>query len=453
MLWPSDENGWDHPPLLLPTPILILRVNRQGTRVETPEGEIIASHDDCIVTPYKWIDEIFKCLVESAKGTARKLFLRPACPVAIVGASYEFGRHINPHENCFPHADRNEVDELFVAFHATGFALMNGRWSLVGRPASRLASWRGWTIPDRLTDWPRPPMMMPDKPKSATRSPLDPIQLPGVEPKPCMSFEEYSTAIDKIKAHLAAGDIYQANMTVRFEGQTSASAERIFAAGLQEGGERYGAFVRGVGCSHVSFSPELLVRKWGRTIVTKPIKGTRPRGDKASTQMTALALASSTKDRAEHVMIVDLERNDLGRLCEYGSIRVDPLMEITTHPTVLHMESTVTGTLRSHVTWREILVSLFPGGSVTGAPKRRSMEIIGEIEQHPRGIYCGALGWIDARGDCEFNLPIRTATVFNDRRIHLYSGGGIVADSTAINEWKELHHKLKFMQMALKKAQ
>src|SRR5690606_15464300 len=145
------------------------------------------------------------------------------------------------------------------------------------------------------------------------------------------------------------------------------------------------------------------------------------------------------------IMIVDLERNDIGRLCEYGTVRVDPMMQTTTHPTVVHLESSVQGTLRANIGLRELVSCMFPGGSVTGAPKRRAMEIIGQLENRPRGIYCGAMGWVDHRGDCEFNLPIRTATLYDNFRLHYYAGGGIVADSTADEEWAELHQKARFI--------
>lgn len=453
VFWPCGSDGWDHPPVLFSNPVLILRVNRHtGTTVETPEGEVVAQHDDCVVTPFQWIDEILEKLDASSRGTARKLFLRPACPVATVAMSYEYGRYFNPHENCFPHSDKTEVDDMLVGFHTTGFARLDNRWNLIGRPASRSAQWHGWKIDEASTAWPRPPLIgrkeYDAEESSAMFGAGRGIDLPGG----CMSESDYGHAFDAIQRHLHVGNIYQANLTVRFDGTFHSKPERVFRRGLEMGGDRFACLFRTSDSTHVSFSPELFLRKWGRSICTHPIKGTRAFRDAAEMQEAARDLASAGKDRAEHVMIVDLERNDLGRICEYGSVRVDPLMDVTSHPSLLHLESTVYGTLRSRVTCREVLAALFPGGSVTGAPKKRSMEILGGLENRPRGIYCGAMGWIDARGDMEFNLPIRTGTFFDDKRVQLHAGGGIVADSDIRDEVAELRAKLRFMLKAMRAA-
>lgn len=457
VFWPCGEEGWDHPPLLFPNPVLVLRVNRTtGTTVETPDGTVVAHHEDCIVTPFQWIDEILGCLDSAGHGTSRKLFLRPSCPLAVVSASYEFGRYFNPHEACFPHAPVSEVDDLVVGFHCTGYARIDGKWNLIGRPPSRRARWREWRIPEEATAWPRPPLIGRDAagPGNMEESSSQHFGAPSIfePPSGCMTEVEYGQAFDAVQRHLHKGDIYQANLTVRFDGRTSARPERVFRRGLEAGGDRYAMLFRSTGCTHVSFSPELFVRKWGRSICTKPIKGTLRLTPEEPLNETARRLAGSIKDKAEHVMIVDLERNDLGRICEYGSVRVDPLMQVTVHPTLLHLESTVYGTLRSRVTCREVFAALFPGGSVTGTPKRRAMEILGRLETRPRGAYCGAMGWIDSRGDMELNLPIRTATIFDDRRYHLQAGGGIVADSDVREEMAEIRTKMKFTIEAMKKA-
>lgn len=452
LLWRPEEGGWSHPPLFLSTPLLILRVNSQGTSVETPFGAVIATHQDQSVTPFRWIDEILAVLAEAAAGTERKLFASPSFPMALFCASYEAGRFFNPHEHCFPHAADSEVDDLYVAFHCTGFVRRDNQWAVVGRPPSRNVKWRDWQPAPEMAEWPRPPGFHEAASSDRIRS-LTGMALEYKPAVPAMTRDEYDAAFHRIRGHLTAGDIYQANLTTRFEGHAPCSPERIFARGVANGGSRYAALVRGPGYYHISFSPELLVKKWGRSITTRPIKGTRPRPDDDNDLPAVVReLNHSAKDRAEHIMIVDLERNDLGRLCEYGTIRVDPLMEPTVHPTVVHLESTVTGTLRPNIGLREIIAATFPGGSVTGAPKRRALEIIGEIENRPRGIYCGALGWIDHRGDCELNLPIRTATMYDDYRLHYYAGGGIVYDSQPVLEWEELHQKVAFLEDAIRAA-
>lgn len=446
---PSGNQGWDHPPLYLPRPVLIMRVGRDGVRVETPEGVVIARAADAAFTPFQWIEEILAVLAESVSGSQRRLLLRPAFPLAAVAASYEFGSVFHPHEGCFPQVDQLEQDLLTVAFHASGFVRHEGRWKRIGSPPVRGARWRDWSAGPLDTDWPPPPEITADTTSRARRrSPLDDAF--SASPAPAMTREQYGAAFREIQRRLGAGDIYQANLTVRFEGETGAPPESIFGEGIALGGERYAAMYNAGACTHLSFSPELFLRRRGRSVETKPIKGTRPRGDAATTDTQQEAgLLSSDKDRAEHLMIVDLERNDFGRICEYGSVRVDPLMAASHHPTVIHMESTVMGSLRPTIKIRDVFSALFPGGSVTGAPKKRALEIIGAVENRPRGLYCGALGWIDARGDIELNLPIRTATMHHDGRIFLHAGGGIVADSTEDGEWAELHNKLAFLQKAL----
>ena len=453
LFWPSEESGWKHPPLCLPRPILVMYVDSAGTRVETPEGQIVAANSDRSIMPFRWIDEILGVFSESAQGTERRPIFRPILPIAVLSVAYEYGRTINPYEHCFPHADALEVPEFFAAFHTSGFVWSSGRWRLVGRPLSPRTQWGGWKAERSATEWPAPPGMPP-----GILGLLDDTPAPALggfsNPVPCMDHEAHAAAVARIHEHLCAGDIYQANLTARFESQTPADADAIFASGLAQGGERFAAQLRGPSWSAISFSPELFFRKWGPQITTSPIKGTRRRtGSESSDAALGFELLGSEKDRAEHIMIVDLERNDLGRICDYGTIRVEKLIELTSHPSILHLESTISGRLRSSTRLAEIFGALFPGGSITGAPKRRALEIIGQLENRPRGIYCGALGWVDSRGDAEFNLPIRTAIRFDDGRLHLHAGGGIVADSDPASEWDEINAKLKFLCDAIRLAE
>jgi para-aminobenzoate synthetase component 1 len=178
-------------------------------------------------------------------------------------------------------------------------------------------------------------------------------------------------------------------------------------------------------------------------VETRPIKGTRPRGIDATADTAArVALAASAKDRAEHVMIVDLERNDLGRVCETGTIAVEGLLRVVELPTLFHLVSTVRGRLRPGIGLDGLLHATFPGGSVTGAPKRRAMEIIEELEPVRRGIYTGATGWLGAAGDLDLAVAIRTATVAAGQ-LSLSVGGGIVADSDPVAEWEETEVKAR----------
>jgi para-aminobenzoate synthetase component 1 len=197
----------------------------------------------------------------------------------------------------------------------------------------------------------------------------------------------------------------------------------------------------------VSISPETFLRVAGSQITTRPIKGTRPRRDDPVTDRAeAEALERSAKDRAEHVMIVDLERNDLGRICDVATVRVPQLIALERHPTVWHLASTVTGRLRTGTGLVEVLAATFPSGSVTGAPKRMAWERIAALEPVRRGVYCGAIGVVTP-GGCDLSVAIRTA-VLAEGIASYGTGGGIVADSTPAAEWAEAMDKARAFAIA-----
>lgn len=250
----------------------------------------------------------------------------------------------------------------------------------------------------------------------------------------------YEAMLRRALEYIAAGDIYQVNLSQRFEAAWSHSGWELYQRLREASPARYGAFVRlDAGRAICSISPELFLSMRSREVLTRPIKGTRPRGANAAEDARlAQELDASAKERAELTMIVDLERNDLGRVCDYGSVRVLSSGELERHPTVLHRVAAVTGRLHSRRGVRELLRAMFPGGSVTGAPKIRAMQIIEELEPTRRGPYCGAIGWIGADGDVEMNLAIRTALVDEARaRAWYQAGGGIVADSDPSKEYEE----------------
>jgi para-aminobenzoate synthetase component I len=257
--------------------------------------------------------------------------------------------------------------------------------------------------------------------------------------------EAWSTSLDRdgfcagvrsIRAAIAAGDVYQVNLTRRLSAPLPAGADiAALGAALGRGNPApYAAVVRlpSVGCHVASASPERFLRRDGDRVASSPIKGTAP--DAAS---------FLPKDRAENVMIVDLVRNDLGRVCEWGSVTVPALCAVEHHPGLVHLVSTVTGRLRRGVTWGDVVAATFPPGSVTGAPKLAALDHIARLEPVPRGVYCGAVGWVDAdarRG--ELNVAIRTFWV-EDGRLHLGTGGGITWDSTPEGEWAETELKAR----------
>jgi para-aminobenzoate synthetase component 1 len=199
----------------------------------------------------------------------------------------------------------------------------------------------------------------------------------------------------------------------------------------------------------LSSSPELFLQLRDGHVVTRPIKGTRPRiGDCRADAVYRRELIHSDKDRAELTMIIDLLRNDLGRVCSFGTVRVTEADKIEEHPTVFHRVATIEGDLKPGNNWLDLMRAAFPGGSVTGAPKIRAMQIIDELEPTPRGVYCGSIGWIGLDGSLSFNIAIRTMVQVGDL-VHVYAGGAIVADSTPEGEYKEIIAKAAGMLQAL----
>lgn len=264
-----------------------------------------------------------------------------------------------------------------------------------------------------------------------------------------MTEAAYKHAVAQALEYIRAGDIYQLNLAQRFTVPWNDGAASLYCRLRQASPAAYGAFLGSklVNDRHsiCSVSPELFLKVRGREVVTCPIKGTRPRGETpAQTVAAARELGSCAKERAELNMIVDVERNDLGRVCEYGSVRVRSSGEIQELPTLLHRVATVSGTLRKHCGPATLLKAVFPGGSITGAPKIRAMEIIRELEAAPRGPYCGAVGWLGINGDMELNIAIRTALVDSKSGVaHFHAGSGIVADSNPEREYEETLHKAR----------
>lgn len=261
--------------------------------------------------------------------------------------------------------------------------------------------------------------------------------------RPQMSREAFIRRAAAAKDYIAAGDIYQVNLSYPWFADWSAGLEPFgFYQRLRSVSPApYAAFVDLAGTQVFSASPECFLRMSGRTITTRPIKGTRPRGHtKEADRALAKELRHSPKERAELVMITDLERNDLGRVCEFGSVRVSGLLEHETFAQVHHLVSTVEGTLRPEVDHLDALIACFPGGSISGAPKKRALEIIAELEPHPRGLYTGAIGFLGFGGESHFSIAIRTAWLHGGV-IRFHTGAGIVADSVAEMEHEETLHK------------
>jgi para-aminobenzoate synthetase component 1 len=273
-------------------------------------------------------------------------------------------------------------------------------------------------------------------------------QVRFARPRSTFSRDGYLSAVNRVLEYIRAGDVFQANLCQRFSLPMPATPIEIYRRLLERTPARFGGLLDFGDLALICNSPELLLRvvpqpDGSRRIITRPIKGTRPRLPGMEEQ-----LRDSVKDQAELNMIVDLERNDLGRVCEIGSVRVTQPRHVVAHPTVLHAEAEVAGTLRGDVGLVELLASTFPGGSITGAPKIRAMQIIDELEPVRRGPYCGAIGWIGPGGTMELNVAIRTMIV-RDGLVHVPVGGGIVADSDPKAEYDETLVKARAMFDAL----
>jgi len=270
-------------------------------------------------------------------------------------------------------------------------------------------------------------------------------------PRPVANFtwQAYADAIARIKAYIASGDVYQVNLTQRFESPLPCPPFALYQRLRARSAAPFAAYLDFGSVQIAGSSPERFLRIRGRHVETRPIKGTRRR-DAAAAADARLAdeLLASPKDRAELLMIVDLERNDLGRVCEFGSVRVDDLWRLESHPTVHHLVANVSGTLRPGCDAIDCLRAAFPGGSITGAPKIRAMQIIDELEPHRRHVYTGALGWLGFDGDCDLNIAIRTLTCTGGRAYY-HVGGGIVWDSDPAAEYQETLDKGRAMHEAL----
>jgi para-aminobenzoate synthetase component 1 len=260
----------------------------------------------------------------------------------------------------------------------------------------------------------------------------------------------YDAAMARVKAYIAAGDCYQINLTFPMSARLDAGTPLgLYGALRARQAVGFGAFVDlGAGPVVISRSPELFFRVQGGMIEARPMKGTAPRdADPALDAALALDLQTSEKARAENLMIVDLLRNDMSRLCQVGSVKVPELFAVEAFATLHQMSSRVLGSLADPPDLVALMAALFPCGSVTGAPKIRAMQIIRELEHGPRGVYCGAIGWMAPDGDACFNVAIRTLSLFPGGRVELNVGGGVVHDSTATGEWEEALWKARFAKL------
>ncbi len=267
---------------------------------------------------------------------------------------------------------------------------------------------------------------------------------------PVLARERYLARIERIREWIAQGEVYQINSTFPLSVKTQGDPAQLYRQIATRHPVSYAAYIEDEDRKILSFSPELFIQRSGNSLITRPMKGTAPRSsDPVTDRQLGEALHTSEKNRAENLMIVDLLRNDLGRLARPGSVRADPLFSLEKYPSVWTMTSTVQAEIAPETTFAEILKALFPCGSVTGAPKIAAMKRIQATELEPRGIYCGSLGWLAPNGDFCLNVAIRTLVLDEEGQGRYHVGGGIVYDSDPEQEWDECHWKARILNTDL----
>lgn len=257
--------------------------------------------------------------------------------------------------------------------------------------------------------------------------------------------EQFTAGVERIREYIAAGDVFQVNLSRAWRGDIRSEhpAADVYRLLRKTNPAPFACLADFGEFAIISSSPERLVRVQAGRVDTRPIAGTRPRGaDPERDQALLEELIGHPKERAEHIMLIDLERNDLGRICEYGTVNVDELMVVESYQHVHHIVSNIQGTLREGITPGQIIRAVFPGGTITGCPKVRCMEIIAELEQTGRGAYTGSVGYLNHNGDMDLNILIRTMTL-QGKQLQFRTGAGIVMDSVAPNELKETRHKAR----------
>jgi para-aminobenzoate synthetase component 1 len=259
----------------------------------------------------------------------------------------------------------------------------------------------------------------------------------------------YMKIVEKAKEYIDKGDIYQVNLSQRFEADLKEEPYELYMKLRSVSPAPFASYLNFKDVIIISSTPERFLMKSGLYIETRPIKGTSPRSsDPLADELNEISLKESYKDRAEHIMLVDLERNDLGRICEYGSVKPTEFIALEKYSTVFHLVSTVSGKLKEGVGPVDCLIAAFPGGSITGAPKVRSMEVIESLEPVKRSLYTGAIGYISFDGNMDTSIVIRTIVVKGDK-LYFQVGGGIVADSDPEKEYYETLDKAEGIMRAL----
>ncbi|PVV20562.1 MAG: aminodeoxychorismate synthase, component I [gamma proteobacterium symbiont of Ctena orbiculata] len=401
--------------ILSADPINILTTRGEQTEIYSSGGRKRISQED----PFQLLRQVLGPVIEGIDEI-------PFCGGAIGYFGYDLGRRIERLPSLAE--DMEHLPEMAVGIYDWALVVdhQEQRCCLVGQNPARLERYR--RLLQRVTE------------RSSQKSAAAPYRVLG-EVCSNMTRDEYHGSIARIKRYILDGDCYQVNFAQRFSVVAEGDPWQAYKGLRQLNAAPFAAYLNMPHCQVLSTSPERFLELRNGRVETKPIKGTAPRGgDPIEDMMLAEMLKNSPKDQAENLMIVDLLRNDLGKVCATGSVEVPELFKLESYARVHHLVSKVCGRLAEGQDALSLLRACFPGGSITGAPKLRSMEIIEELEPQRRGIYCGSIGYIGLNGDMDCNIAIRTM-IHSEGITRLWAGGGIVADSDPEAEYRETYHK------------
>ena len=396
-------------------PFLVLRSRGRRSELAGPDGTVTVATD-----PARLLERLLRRYAVPRQ---------PGLPPLLGGAIGYFGYDLGRLFERWPASAKDEgVSDLHVGFYDWVLAVdhrTGQRWLIsTGLPHGSTAAARArWRELQASLERSKPP-------------PTNGV-VANVRLRSNVGRSAYLAQVHWAKEYIAAGDIYQVNLSHRLEGDWTGHTWPLYERLRAASPVPYGAYLALDDCTVLSASPERFLRCEGHQVETRPIKGTRPRGATArQDRVLARQLARSGKDRAENLMIVDLLRNDLGKVCQVGTIQVPELFGLEGYASVWHLVSTVQGTVCPELTAVDVLRACFPGGSVTGCPKIRAMAIIEELEPVRRGVYCGAIGYLSFTGDMDTSIAIRTLVV-REGRMYLQVGGAVVADSDPEAEYRE----------------
>jgi para-aminobenzoate synthetase component 1 len=404
-----DSGGMSRYDILVAQPGMTLITRGNNTEIADATGTVTSTLD-----PFDLIREKIGRQIEGVPNI-------PFCGGALGYWGYDLARGL---AKLPPRQNEEQLPEMAIGIY--DWALLIDHQEKEARLVSRLQ------LPSTIALLPK----ILDRLLQRTKKPIKSFSVAGPI-NSNFTLNEYSTAYKKIKDYLHAGDCYQVNLAQCFTVEASGDAFEAYQSMRETTPAPYSAFLSFPDVQILSASPERFLQVTDGKIETKPIKGTRPRGlDAQSDELLKEDLRKNKKDQAENVMIVDLMRNDLSQSCETGSVKVNRLFEIESFSNVHHLVSTITGKLATGKDSIALLRDCFPGGSITGAPKIRAMEIIEKLEPQKRGIYCGSIGYIGWDGNMDTSIVIRTL-IYSNGKMHFSVGGGIVADSDVNDEYQE----------------